>query len=104
MKTEIRNAGFERQAGAGVIITGGAAGLRGFTELAEDILDLPVRTGLPLVFSEEQRLRMPQIGLPEFATVCGLVVYGEKRRKMQDFHENANTGFKRLLSKVRAFI
>src|SRR6266704_6491872 len=39
VRTEIRNAGYERQAGAGVVFTGGVAMLRGFVELAEDVLD-----------------------------------------------------------------
>src|SRR5947207_6631740 len=52
VRNEIRNAGYERQAGAGVVLTGGGAMLRGFVELAEDILDLPVRLGTSAVFGE----------------------------------------------------
>ena len=40
VRNEIRSAGYERQAGAGVVLTGGGAMLKGFAELAEDILDL----------------------------------------------------------------
>src|SRR5499425_267762 len=47
VRNEIRNAACERQTGAGVVLTGGGALLRGFVELAEDILDLPVRRGQP---------------------------------------------------------
>src|SRR5579884_3320458 len=86
VRNEIRNAGYERQAGAGVILSGGGALLKGFAELAEDILDLPVRLGHPVGFSEEQIARLPELGRPEFATVSGLVLYGDRRRK--DFHEN----------------
>ena len=46
VRNEIRSAGYERQAGAGVVFVGGGAMLKGFTELAESILDLPVRIGI----------------------------------------------------------
>src|SRR5436190_16473377 len=36
VRNEIRNGGYERQAGAGFVLTGGGAMLRGFVELAED--------------------------------------------------------------------
>jgi cell division protein FtsA len=104
VRNEIRNAGYERQAGAGVILTGGGAVLKGFAELAEDILDLPVRVGNPVGFPETQVDRMPELGRPEFATVTGLVLYGDRRRKMHDFHESSNSGFRKLLMKMRALI
>jgi len=104
VRSEIRNAGYERQTGAGVIMTGGGSMLKGFDELAESILDLPVRVGNPVGFTEEQIARMPELGKPEFATVSGLVLYGDRRGKMHDFHENANSGFRKLFSKVRAFL
>jgi cell division protein FtsA len=104
VRTEIRNAGYERQAGAGLILTGGGATLKGLSELAEDILDLPVRIGTLVGFSKRQLAKTPQLERPEFATVSGLVLYGDRRRKMHDFHENSSSGFRKLFSKVRALI
>lgn len=104
VRDEIRNAGYERQVGAGVVLTGGGAMLRGFTELAESILDLPVRIGTPAGFSEALLEKMPRLMAPEFATVTGLVLYGDRRRRTHDFHENSNTGFKRLVAKFRSFL
>src|SRR5215470_3237502 len=104
VRNEIRNSGYERQAGAGVILTGGGALLKGFDQLAESILDLPVRVGNPVGFSEEQIDRTPELGRPEFATVSGLVLYGDRKRKVHDFHENGNSGFRKLFSRVRALI
>ena len=51
VRDEIRSAGYERQAGAGVVLTGGGAMLKGFAELAEEILDLsgPDRDGLEVL-------------------------------------------------------
>jgi cell division protein FtsA len=104
VRTEIRNAGYERQARAGVVLTGGAAMLKGFTELAEDILDLPVRIGTSAGFGGSLLERMPQLSGPEFTTVTGLVLYGDRRRKSNDYHDNSGSGFKRLVAKLRSFL
>ncbi|MBL0348964.1 MAG: cell division protein FtsA [Elusimicrobia bacterium] len=58
-------------AGGGVILTGGGAQLQGLAAAAEQILDLPVRIGLP------QGLQGPPdvLGHPGYATALGLVTY-----------------------------
>jgi cell division protein FtsA len=104
VRNEIRNAGYERQAGAGVVLVGGGAMLRGFMELAEEILDLPVRIGTSSGFSESLLEKMPQLMGPEFATVTGLVLYGDRRRKTHDFHESSNSGLKKFVAKFRSFL
>ena len=59
---------------AGAVITGGGGQLAGITELAEKVLHMPVRLGLP----------MGVIGLndtllhPEYATAVGLTLFGTK--------------------------
>ncbi len=98
VRDEIRSAGYERQAGAGMVLTGGGALLRGFPELAEDILDLPVRIGVP------HGLDHPQLQDPRFATVVGLVCYGDRWRKVQDFHDNGASGLRKWVSRLRGLI
>ena len=105
VRNEIRNAGYERQAGAGVVLIGGGAMLRGFAELAEDILDLPVRIGTSSGFARIAAGEDAAAGMgPEFATVTGLVLYGDRRRKTHDFHENSNSGLKKFVAKFRSFL
>jgi len=108
VRNEIQSAGFEQQVGAGVVVTGGGAMLRGFIELAEDILDMPVRRGQPVhpAGNGTRSLApgMPQLKEPEFATVAGLVLYGDRRRKTHDFHENSSTGLKKFVAKFRSFL
>jgi len=104
VKNEIRAAGDERQAGAGVVLTGGGAMLKGFPELAEDILDLPVRIGISSGLARSNDEHVSGLQGPEFATVLGLVLFGERRRKTHDFHESSESGFRRLMSKLRTFI
>jgi cell division protein FtsA len=104
VRNEIRQAGYEHQAGAGVVLTGGGAMLHGFVELAEELLDLPVRLGTSSGFSEALLEKMPQLMGPEFATVTGLVLYGDRRRKTHDFHEKSNSGLKKFVAKFRSFL
>jgi len=104
VRNEIRSAGYERQAGAGVVMTGGGAMLKGFAELAEEILDLPVRIGISSGIFEAKDTHVSALQGPEFATVAGLVLYGERRRKRQDFHESSGPGWRKLVSKLRSFI
>ncbi len=104
VRSEIRHAGYERQAGAGVVLTGGAAMMRGFAELAEDILDLPVRIGTVRAFSEQAISKLPQLEGPEYSTVTGLILYGDRRKRHQDFHANGSSTLKRLVAKFRTFI
>src|SRR5215813_10574906 len=103
LRNEIRTAGYERQAGAGVVLTGGGAMLKGFAELAEDVLDLPVRIGISSGLLEKKEDHISALQGPEFATVTGLVMYGEKRRKTHEFHEANGLGFRKLVSKLRTF-
>jgi cell division protein FtsA len=104
VRNEIRNSGYERQAGAGVVLTGGGSLLHGFVELAEDILDLPVRIGTPSAFSERALEKMPQLAGPEFTTATGLVMYGDRRRSAHDFHNTSSTGLKKFVAKFRSFL
>jgi cell division protein FtsA len=104
VRTELRNAGYERQAGAGVVLTGGAAMLKGFAELTGEVLDLPVRIGTSTGFGGSMLERMPRLMGPEFTTVTGLVLYGDRRRKTHDYHENPGSGVRGLISKIRSFL
>jgi cell division protein FtsA len=104
VRNEIRGAGYERQAGAGVVLTGGGAMLKGFAELAEDVLDLPVRIGISSGILDKKDSHVSALQGPEFATVVGLVLYGARRRRRQDLHESSGSGWRKLVSKLRTFI
>jgi cell division protein FtsA len=101
VRDEIRGAGYERQAGAGVVLTGGGAVLKGVPELIEELLDLPVRLGIPQGLVGESG---GDFGDPGFATVVGLVEFGERRRKTHEFHENSGSALKRMVSKLRSLV
>jgi cell division protein FtsA len=67
---ELRQSGLKSKIKAGVVLTGGGALLRGCTDLAESVLGLPCRIGVPLELDEGLS---NEIGSPEFATVSGLI-------------------------------
>jgi cell division protein FtsA len=98
IRDEIRGAGYERQSGAGVVLTGGGAVLKGVPELVEELLDLPVRLGVPEGFADER------FSEPGYATVVGLVAFGERRRKTHEFHEHSESAFKRMVSRLKSFV
>ena len=72
---ELRRSGYAGLLGAGVILTGGVAEQAGIKELAETILDLPVRIGQP---QGVERLDERLSG-PAFATAIGLLVWAYQR-------------------------
>jgi len=104
VRNEIRNAGFEKQACAGIVLTGGGAMLRGFPELIEGVLDMPVRIGTASGFGDKLLERMPHLMGPEFATAAGLVLFGDRRWKKHDFHDSSNSSLKKFVTKFRSFL
>jgi cell division protein FtsA len=61
--------------GAGVVLTGGAAELPGAAEMAESILEMPVKMGVPRGVGG----LIDEIQTPRCATAVGLVLYGWQR-------------------------
>ncbi|MEO0812785.1 MAG: cell division FtsA domain-containing protein, partial [Myxococcota bacterium] len=69
---EIQRTGYEDLLASGVVITGGTTLLDGMPELAEDILGLPVRLGVPQGIGG----LVDVVRNPMYATGVGLVLYG----------------------------
>ncbi|HLG14155.1 MAG TPA: cell division protein FtsA [Blastocatellia bacterium] len=75
---EIQTAGFERQILSSVVLTGGGSMMDGVVEMAEQILDLPARHGMPDFVGG----LTGEIDSPAYATVVGVLLYG--------FHKQMN--------------
>jgi len=86
IRDELQRSGYIRQLGAGLILVGGGAKQGGLVALAERTIGLPVRLG--------QCMGLENLGEtlsgPEYATLVGLVVYGNRRRLL---HDSQETGF-----------
>ncbi|MBN2497850.1 MAG: cell division protein FtsA [Deltaproteobacteria bacterium] len=74
VKREVHRSGFEDLLASGAVITGGSTIMEGMPELAEDVLGMPVRRGVP----ENVHGLVDVVRSPIFATGVGLVHYGRR--------------------------
>ena len=75
---EIKRSGYARHLSGGVVLTGGGALVKGAAELAREVLDMPVKVGIPTGFSGGL---VREISNPAYATAVGLVYYGMKHQE-----------------------
>jgi len=72
VKREIQRSGYQELLASGAVITGGTTIMEGMPELAEDVLGMPVRRGIPSGIGGLSDV----IRSPIYATGVGLVLYG----------------------------
>ncbi|MEO1198936.1 MAG: cell division protein FtsA [Pseudomonadota bacterium] len=78
-RDRLRQSGRWRRHGRRAVVTGGTSQLPGLTELAETILDCPVRIGRPIGVAG-----LPEIARgPGFATPVGLLTYPQAAREVE---------------------
>jgi cell division protein FtsA len=87
---------------AGIVLTGGASALPGTGELAEALLDLPIRIGYPIGVTG----LVDSVDDPRFATGVGLVLYGRDRgREENRFREGDDDSlWNRVLERMREWL
>jgi cell division protein FtsA len=73
---EIKRAGFERSLNSGVVLTGGGAILEGMPDIAEQILDMPVRRGTPSGIGG----LVDVVASPVYSAAVGLMLCGNRDR------------------------
>ena len=74
VQAELRRAGFEERVRAGAVLTGGTSRMEGVVELAEEMLHMPVRVGVPLHVAGLGEA----VGNPIHATGVGLLISGSQ--------------------------
>jgi cell division protein FtsA len=74
---EIQKAGLEELLASGVVVTGGSTLLAGMPEMAEEVLGMPVRRGLPRGIGG----LVDVVKSPMYATAVGLVLYGARQQE-----------------------
>src|SRR5215813_940498 len=74
LHAEIGKSGFEDRLASGVVITGGQSLLEGMQEMAEEVIGLPVRRGIPKGVGG----LIDVVKAPAYATGVGLVLYGAR--------------------------
>jgi cell division protein FtsA len=74
---EIKRSGYSKHLSGGAVLTGGGALIKGTSELAREVLGMPVKIGIPAGFSGGL---VREIENPAYSTAVGLVHYGLKYR------------------------
>ena len=78
---EIKRSAYGDKIGAGIVLTGGGALLKGTTALAKEMMNIPVKIGIPHSLSG----LVESVSSPEFATGVGLVHIGfESHQESRD--------------------
>ena len=86
---EILRSGYEDKLASGVVLTGGSALLDGVADVAEQVLRLPVRTGVPQHVTALADL----VVSPLYATAIGLVLAGASGGRPSRVVPTRNNGF-----------
>lgn len=77
VQAELRRSGFEELVRAGLVLTGGASRMEGVAELAEEMLHMPVRIGIPQYVGGLGEV----VGNPVHATGVGLLLWGSQQER-----------------------
>lgn len=82
VQAELQRSGYEHLIAAGIILTGGSAQMEGAVELAEEVFHIPVRLGMP----QDVKGLTDVIRNPVYATVVGLLLFGNENRALARVH------------------
>ncbi len=97
IKREIKMSGFDELIGAGAVLTGGASLLKGTMELSEEIMNIPVKLGIP----ENVGGLIDKVSHPQFATGVGLVLYGSKNSSMKELYKGSEENvFRNIIKRL----
>lgn len=95
---EVRRAGFGEATVAGMVVTGGSSILPGVPELAEEMLKIPVRRGIPSGVAG----LVDVVASPIYATAVGLIQYGAQNRHQRKFRRVTEGAlFSRVTERMR---
>lgn len=96
---ELRRSGMEEMIASGIVITGGAAMMRGMVDLGEEIFHMPVRLGLPRYVGGLSEV----VSNPRYATGVGLVLMGKQQVERQIQGNMESGSFGRVFDKMKSW-
>ena len=99
VRREIERTGYEDLLASGVVITGGSTLVEGMTELAEQVLGLPVRRGAARGVGG----LVDVVRSPMYATGVGLVLYGAKNMDLSQFRVKERGAFRRAGQRMKSW-
>ena len=99
VQAELRQSGYEDLIAAGMVLTGGSAKMEGLIGLAEEILHMPVRLGIPhTVFGLIDMVRNPI-----HSTGVGLLQFGHKHGTHRVPADAEDGGFRAILKRMKSW-
>jgi cell division protein FtsA len=96
---ELRRSGMEEMIASGIVITGGAAMMKGMVELGEEIFHMPVRMGLPRYVGGLSEV----VSNPRYATGVGLVLMGKQQLERHISGQMESSSFGRILDRMKSW-
>ena len=99
VQAELRRSGFEDLIAAGVVLTGGSSKMEGLMELAEEILHMPVRVGVPQSVSGLTDV----VRNPIYATGVGLLMFGHNNMHERGAQTVSGGGFKSVWDRMKSW-
>ncbi|MGC8874893.1 MAG: cell division protein FtsA [Chloroflexia bacterium] len=100
LRAEVRRVGYDGLLPAGVVLTGGTALLPGIEEVARDVLNMPVRIGVPTGLGG----LADSIDTPAYATCVGLVRWGFKRGGVAPYLVPQEQGWARIYNRFKSWL
>ncbi|MBC7264384.1 MAG: cell division protein FtsA [Chloroflexi bacterium] len=102
---EIKRSGYDGLLPAGVVLTGGTAQLPGFKDLGREVLQLPVRVGVP----QNVEGLAEMVCDPAYATSVGLLLWGmqyekEKTGRPESTGQSWEEIYRRFLDWLKVFL
>jgi len=99
VQAELRRSGFEDLIAAGVVLTGGSSKMEGLVELAEEILHVPVRIGVPRTVSGLSDV----VRNPIYSTGVGLLMFGHQHLHERGSQSVSSGGFKSVWERMKSW-
>jgi cell division protein FtsA len=100
IQREVMKSGYQDVLSGGYVITGGATLLEGMPELAEFILEMPVKRGLPQAIGGLRDV----VNSPKFATGVGLLKYGSRNFQKSKFTIREKNIYDKVRGSMRSWI
>jgi cell division protein FtsA len=94
---EVVRSGFEELLAAGVVLTGGTSLLPGINDLAEQIFDMPVRSGIPSGMGGLSDV----VNSPAYATGVGLIIYGSRQSSSDSVYRKTGNIFDNMIKTIK---
>ena len=92
----IADTGYQDLLGAGAVVTGGSTILEGMPELAESVLQMPVRRGIPTGVGG----LVDVVRSPMYSTGVGLVLYGARYGTETNFRVREENVYDKVMRRM----